>query len=331
LHHEPKTTAHFKNWILFGNHRSTVWGVDPGKTDIFVAVDGSSMDAHRIRKTSNKEYYDMSGSNQAQNKRRRWIAEDERIGQLISTLPSVKTATLGVLRDAILDRLHNFADICGFYDNNRRYKVLKLKSYKGRQKALEEMGRRLTFGSYKYGRDPKPFHRDIIDPLMRKRSSFAPLPSTDNYHEENMHHYRVAFGNGSVPHLRGKLPAPSKRFLRHLKSVSKRNVLVSTVIIDEYLTSQVCAECHQRTLVNLRERYLPSMPSRAAGSMIHADLKCSSCSTVWNRDVMAAKNILYIFKYMTLHNNERPDPFKRPVATNAEDVTGPREAQGPAG
>src|ERR1700729_2747416 len=122
----------------------------------------------------------------------------------------------------------------------------------------------------------------------------------------------------SSPNLRGKLPAPSKRFLDHLKSLSRRNVQVSTVIIDEYLTSQVCAECHRRTLVNLRERSKTSMSSGAAGQNIHAVLKCTSCNTVWNRDVMAAKNMRHIFVYMALNNNERPDPFKRLDTTNAE-------------
>jgi hypothetical protein len=52
----------------------TVWAVDPGKTDVFVAVDSSSTNPHRVRKTSTKEYYDLCGFNQATNKRRRWLA-----------------------------------------------------------------------------------------------------------------------------------------------------------------------------------------------------------------------------------------------------------------
>lgn len=328
IHSEPKTPAHYRNWILHGHHRSTVWGVDPGKTDIFVGVDGSSSNRHRIRNTSSSEYYDLGGFNRAANKRRRWMAENMRVKHLVDTMPSVKTANFVTLTAAILARLACFEEICAFYDEDQRYRVLKLKNYKGRQLALEEMGRRLTFGSHKYGHHQKPSHRHMMDPLVKKRPSFTPLPSTDNDNEDNTHHYIIAFGNGSAPHLRGKLPAPSKRLLGHLKSLSKRNVFVSTIIIDEYLTSQVCAECHQRSLVNLRER---SLPSTATGSKIHAVLKCTSCSTVWNRDVMASKNILYIFQYMATHNNERPRPFKRPNSTNAEEGTGPREAQLPTG
>jgi hypothetical protein len=77
-HGEPKTPAHFKNWILHGRYRSTIWSVDPGKTDVFVAIDGSSTNPHRVRKTSTKEYYDLCGFNQTTNKRRRWLAINER-------------------------------------------------------------------------------------------------------------------------------------------------------------------------------------------------------------------------------------------------------------
>jgi hypothetical protein len=40
---------------------------------------------------------------------------------------------------------------------------------------------------------------------------------------------------------------------------------------------------------------------------------CKTCGKVWNRDEMAAKNILYIFKYMALNNNIRPLIFARPT------------------
>jgi hypothetical protein len=49
-------------------------GCGSRKNDVFVAVDSSSTNPHRVRKTSTKEYFDMCGFNQATNKRRRWLA-----------------------------------------------------------------------------------------------------------------------------------------------------------------------------------------------------------------------------------------------------------------
>jgi hypothetical protein len=132
-------------------------------------------------------------------------------------MPSVKTADFETLRAAISCRLNNFAEICAYYDKGQRFQISNLKSYKGRQKGLEEMGRRLTFGSHKYGRQPKPLHTHMIDPPTRNRSSFATWPSIDNSREDSTQHYIIAFGNGSSPNLCANLPASSKRFLGHLK------------------------------------------------------------------------------------------------------------------
>ena len=143
--------------------------------------------------------------------------------------------------------------------------------------------------------------------------------------------YIIAFGNGSCPNLRGDLPAPSKRFLDHLKSLSRCNVQVSTVFIDEYLYLTSVCGIHKRTLVNLRERSKSSMSSGASGQKIHAVLKYTSYNTVWNQDVMAAKNMRHTFVYMALNNNERPDPFNCPDTTNAEEGTGPRQVPLSAG
>lgn len=84
-------------------------------------------------------------------------------------------------------------------------------------------------------------------------------------------------GQSAYPSHQSRLCVP--RVLDHIKSLSKRNVQVSVVMNDEYLTPQVCAQCHKRTLMNLRER---STSSIAAGRKIHAELKCTSCNTVWN-------------------------------------------------
>jgi hypothetical protein len=72
------------------------------------------------------------------------MAADDRARELIDGMPSLKTTNLENLREAITYRLTNFLEICRHYDQDKRYRVQKLKSYKGRQKGLEEMGRRLT-------------------------------------------------------------------------------------------------------------------------------------------------------------------------------------------
>jgi hypothetical protein len=36
---------HFVGW-LSDNHRVTIWELDPGSTDLFVAADGSNQNAH---------------------------------------------------------------------------------------------------------------------------------------------------------------------------------------------------------------------------------------------------------------------------------------------
>ncbi|GAA5816685.1 hypothetical protein MFLAVUS_010217 [Mucor flavus] len=40
---------------------ATVWGVDPGLRDVFVAADGSRLERHRIRRTTSNEYYQLAG------------------------------------------------------------------------------------------------------------------------------------------------------------------------------------------------------------------------------------------------------------------------------
>ena len=127
-----KTPASFENWIRYGAHRTTIWGVDPGLTDVFVAADGDNEDRHRFRKTSATEYYDLCGYNIATNRRRRWReAEQPQWRELLDNMPSLKTSNFANLVDAINYRLSNFWAVVNHYDRDFRYRVLALKLYKG--------------------------------------------------------------------------------------------------------------------------------------------------------------------------------------------------------
>ncbi|CEP15642.1 hypothetical protein [Parasitella parasitica] len=123
----------------------------------------------------------------------------------------------------------------------------------------------------------------------------------------------IAYGNASFgTSMKGKLPASSKRITEAVKKLSKDSKGTYLVYVDEYLTSQTCNKCRQQKLTNLN----------AAGSKrkVHAVLKCNSCDTVWNRDVMASKNIYFIMHYMSQHNNERPPEFAR-TSDTTESIT----------
>lgn len=66
-----------------------------------------------------------------------------------------------------------------------------------------------------------------------------------------------------------------------------------TFSVNKYLTSQTCNKCKEQNLNHLSA----------------AVLKCDSCNSVWNCDVMAAKNIHNILTYMS----SNPMQYKNPL------------------
>jgi hypothetical protein len=134
-------------------------------------------------------------------------------------------------------------------------------------------------------------------------------PSCDS---KNVAYRSAGFGN-----MRGKLPALCKFLLRRLTTLSRtvKKRQISVVKIGEYLTSQVCANCHRRSTKKVRER---TKPGSQNAQKIHGVLKCQTCDTVWNQDAMAANNVWSVSLEMALNNANRPGPFKRQT-NNAED------------
>ncbi|CEP16359.1 hypothetical protein [Parasitella parasitica] len=112
------------------------------------------------------------------------------------------------------------------------------------------------------------------------------IPPKDKAADSSVKTRILAYGNASfVTSMKGKLPAPTKRITEAVKKLSKDSKGTYFIYVDEHLTSQKCNKCKQRKLTNLNA----VGPKRK----VHAVLKCNSCDTLWNRDVMASKNIYY--------------------------------------
>ncbi|KAH8549249.1 hypothetical protein BGW37DRAFT_541613 [Umbelopsis sp. PMI_123] len=193
---ESISPASFKNWVTQGDHVVTEWVVDPGVTDVFVATDGITTETNHIRKCFSKEYYSLCGFKAATRKRelyKRMAAQD--VIKIIDNIPSIKTANFETLIDGVRYRLENYLIIINFYDKDARFQILALKSYKGRQRGLNELAGRLSFGSIKYGGMPRPNHRQFAEP--QNPTKWRAISPQDQAQQDRSQKYIIAFRSGT--------------------------------------------------------------------------------------------------------------------------------------
>ncbi|KAH8552238.1 hypothetical protein BGW37DRAFT_491137, partial [Umbelopsis sp. PMI_123] len=215
---DPPTPASFEYWTRFASHRTTIWGVDRGVNDVFVAADGTNEDPHRYRKLSSKE---------------RWkLEEGDFWKQLFDDLPTVKTADCDQLLDALRYRLNNFAAIVEPFDRHFRYRRLAFSSYRNRQRGIHEACRRLTFGSKEYGLQCTPRHQPNFEEPAMTRNFWKPLSPLDHPIEDHLQHYFIAFGKTSFRNMRGKKSGPVKKIFQHLCYLSRVKHNISVIAMD---------------------------------------------------------------------------------------------------
>ncbi|RCH87464.1 hypothetical protein CU097_001116, partial [Rhizopus azygosporus] len=78
--------------------------------------------------------------------------------------------------------------------------------------------------------------------------------------------------------MKGKRAAPTRRITKEIKRKCKQsNGETEFVLVDEYLTSQICNKC--------KSKKLNSISIIGSKRRVHSVLKCESCGTVWNHDV----------------------------------------------
>ncbi|KAL1926167.1 hypothetical protein VTP01DRAFT_6032 [Rhizomucor pusillus] len=278
-----------------------VWSVDPGVIDIITSVDGVVDEPHRIRQTSAKEYYYLCGYNRAMDKRNKYMQQSPDTKELVDAIPSVKTASLQSLVESIEYRMNHYHNICEFYHRKFRYNKLKFKSYVNKQKGLAEIAKRLLGGSDKY-RPDREVTSHSLDFTRQNQGCHAESPWDTATEKEKP--VVVAFGDGSFSgSMKGKITAPTKSVFHALKQYALQRKAPTFILkTDEYLSSQICPKCHTRSLQNLQDK---------TNSKIHAVLRCKTCSTVWNRDVVTALNIRRILIHMAKSKSEKPAEFKR--------------------
>ncbi|ORE02395.1 hypothetical protein BCV72DRAFT_338733 [Rhizopus microsporus var. microsporus] len=121
----------------------------------------------------------------------------------------------------------------------------------------------------------------------------------------------IIFGDGLkikyYVKFKGLRHGVSNKIYRQLKNREGLGGLL-LLNINEYKTFNTYNSCLNQDLQNLKCR-------RGDDKKIHQVLKCNTCSIFWNRNVMAAKNMLLI-AHSTWNGQARPNVFKRQIATS---------------
>ena len=231
--------------------------VDPDVTDIFCSVNKVSNDSNNpatVKRYSTKQYYHEAGFFKTQDKRLHYLQNDVPIQNVLSSMPPKKTSRLESIIVYIQHVLHHYHSLQTHFDV--RYSKLKFQNFVGKQNALNEVVRCLTWRSKKYGPNAPQLQQTARQPAHEHRWRNAPIVDLPNSRIYNPHdpgpgRLVIVVGDGSFsPSMAGKLTTPKKAFYKRLQQVSRllgrfedgpragRQRLV-VMTIDEYRTSKV--------------------------------------------------------------------------------------------
>jgi hypothetical protein len=162
-----------------------VVGVDPGRIDIFTAVDQDE----NVVKMSRKEYYSLTGMTKNQKTRNRWMKNNTDITSIITHCPTAKTSNIEDLRSHCDHVKRHLLSLVDFY-GARRFTRQKFKTYIGRQKIWETIIKRITkndpntivaLGDAKFGHNSKGGPSTPLQRLRRELKRRSQLRLVDEY------------------------------------------------------------------------------------------------------------------------------------------------------
>lgn len=276
--------------------RTRFIGLDPGRRDVFTAVTDMNKDVDIIR-CSNAEYYTLNGFRKRLHKQRLWM-EEKNVNQNGLNMTQI-----------LLGMPSSCVSSVKAYQKHLSYALRYFHRVQSFFSARRQ--KRLRWSTYMK-------QKQALSYLCFRLTGGRPRQTV------------VAFGaagfSASSP---GHATAGKKNIKRCLRQCG-----VQVIDIDEYLTSQICSNCHQRKLAVCRYKRIEIKPniakteskedkveikmeddvksaSRRVG--VHGVRVCQNCHIVWNRDVNAARNILSIFHYLRDTKNQglRPVCFQR--------------------
>ncbi|OAD07614.1 hypothetical protein MUCCIDRAFT_104551 [Mucor lusitanicus CBS 277.49] len=191
-------------------------------------------------------------------------------------MPTPKTTSTSMLDQYATQVLPHWDEFENF--NNLQMSHFRLQHYKGKQRGKEIATNHMTHGAKKYDRAK----RKRSAARGQRQSVGLPMP--------------VLKKRDYVP-IKGLRLGSTNVLYENLKKREMAGDLI-VILVDEYLTSQVCSSCSDRDLIK--------MPGVRGFSV----LKCRNCHKKWQRDVNAARNIMKI-TYSVWAGNGVPRAFQR--------------------
>ncbi|KAI9480811.1 MAG: hypothetical protein EXX96DRAFT_453519, partial [Benjaminiella poitrasii] len=126
-----------------------VWSVDPGLKDLYIGSDGSSNNRHRIRKTSQNEYYGICGYNSATKRRKAYAEQYVDIVNIINRMSTLNTINPRSYFEPNRFILVDYNTIMDYFSLQKFPKSM-WKANISKQEGLHEVAKRLLSGSTKY-------------------------------------------------------------------------------------------------------------------------------------------------------------------------------------